>query len=130
MNFSNNDDSHKMLRRIHKRTIYMHDMDENDDNDGHDMEEEEEEASKQTSSGMSAYVMYVRKVIEKYLLYVDPEVNQEEATLGIKELVMQAVKVARKIHTVGRLISHTKPFTLKSFLFAAEGGGGEHYETI
>ncbi|TDG43624.1 hypothetical protein AWZ03_009975 [Drosophila navojoa] len=94
----NNDDSHKMLRRIHKRTIYMHDMDESDDSDEHDMEEEEEEASKQTSSGMSAYVMYVRKVIEKYLLYVDPEVNQEEATLGIKELVMQAVKVARKIH--------------------------------
>lgn len=97
---SNNDDSHKMLRRIHRRTIYLQYMDESDDNDNHETEEEEEEASKQTSAGMSAYVMYVRKVIEKYLLYVDPDVNQEEATLGIKELVMQAVKVARKIHTV------------------------------
>lgn len=50
---------------------------------------------------MTAYAFYVRKVIEKYLLYVDPDVNQEEATLGITELVKQAVQVARKVHTVG-----------------------------
>ncbi|XP_034488295.1 endothelin-converting enzyme 2 [Drosophila innubila] len=92
----NNDDSHKLLRKIHKRTIFMQNVDENDDPDNH--ETEEEEASKQTTSGMSAYVLYVRKVLEKYLIYIDPDVNQDEATIGITELVKQAVKVARKIH--------------------------------
>ncbi|EDW67430.1 neprilysin-1 [Drosophila virilis] len=95
----NNDDSHKMLRKIHRKTIYMENLDETDDSDDNH-ETDEEEASKQTSSGMSAYVAYVRKIIEKYLLYVDPDVNQEEATVGITELVKQAVKVARKIHSL------------------------------
>ncbi|XP_062122590.1 endothelin-converting enzyme 2 isoform X2 [Drosophila sulfurigaster albostrigata] len=92
----NNDDSHKMLRKIHKRTIFMENLDEDEDPDNR--ENEEEEAAKQTGSGMSAYLLYVRKVIEKYLLYVDPDVNQDEATVGITELVKQAVQVARKIH--------------------------------
>ncbi|KAH8312592.1 hypothetical protein KR044_011581 [Drosophila immigrans] len=94
----NNDDSHKMLRKIHRRTIFMENLDEDGDPDNR--ESEEEEAAKQTGSGMSAYLLYVRKVIEKYLLYVDPDVNQDEATLGISVLVKQAVQVARKIHSL------------------------------
>ncbi|KAH8417812.1 hypothetical protein KR222_006234 [Zaprionus bogoriensis] len=94
----NNDDSHKLLRKIHRKTIFMQNNDDDEDPDSHEMDEEE--ASKQTASGMSAYILYVRKVIEKYLLYVDPDVNQEEATLGITELVKQGVKVARKVHTL------------------------------
>ncbi|XP_026840074.1 endothelin-converting enzyme 2 isoform X2 [Drosophila persimilis] len=92
----NNDDSHKLLRKIHRKTIFMQNSDEDDSED--DLESEEEEAAKQTTSGMSAYLNYIRKVIEKYLLYVDPYVNQEEATVGISQLVKQGVKVARKIH--------------------------------
>ncbi|KAL7727927.1 hypothetical protein ACLKA6_019488 [Drosophila palustris] len=92
----NNDDSHKMLRKIHRKNILMENVDENDDPDNH--ETEEEEASKQTASGMSAYIHYVHKVVEKYLIYVDPDVNQEEALMGITELLKQAGKVARKIH--------------------------------
>lgn len=76
----------------------MQNLDENDDPDNH--ESEEEETLKQTAPGMSAYIQYVRKVLEKYLLYVDPDVNQEEATVGIMVLVKQAAKVARKIHVV------------------------------
>ncbi|XP_032593504.1 endothelin-converting enzyme 2 [Drosophila grimshawi] len=94
----NNDDSHKLLRKIHRRTIYMQNIDETDDNDNHSMDEEE--AAKQTGPGLNGYVLYVHKVIEKYLLYVDPDINQEEANVGITELVKQAVKVARKIHTL------------------------------
>nr|NP_733186.2 neprilysin 5, isoform D [Drosophila melanogaster]AAN14386.2 neprilysin 5, isoform D [Drosophila melanogaster] len=93
----NNDDSHKMLRKIHRKTIFMQNSDDEDDSED-DRESEEEEAAKQTSTGMTAYLHYVRKVIEKYLLYVDPNVNQEEATLGITELVKQGVRVARKVH--------------------------------
>ncbi|XP_016944437.4 endothelin-converting enzyme homolog [Drosophila suzukii] len=93
----NNDDSHKLLRKIHRKTIFMQNSDDEDDSE-EDSESEEEEAAKQTSTGMTAYLHYVRKVIEKYLLYVDPNVNQEEATLGITELVKQGVKVARKVH--------------------------------
>jgi len=78
----------------------MQNSDDEDDSE-EDSESEEEEAAKQTSTGMTAYLHYVRKVIEKYLLYVDPNVNQEEATLGITELVKQGVKVARKVHQVG-----------------------------
>lgn len=77
----------------------MQNNDDNEDPDNH--ETDEEESARQTQSGMSAYIFYVRKVIEKYLLYVDPEVNQDEATLGITELVKQGVRVARKVHTVG-----------------------------
>ncbi|XP_017844671.1 endothelin-converting enzyme 2 [Drosophila busckii] len=94
----NSDDSHKLLRRVQRKTIFMQHSDENDEDDNHVTQEEDE--SKQTSEGMSAYALYVRKILEKYLLYVDPEVNQEEATLGITELVKQAVKVAQKIHTL------------------------------
>lgn len=77
----------------------MQNNDDSDDPDNH--ETDEEESARQTQSGMSAYIFYVRKVIEKYLLYVDPDVNQDEATLGITELVKQGVQVARKVHTVG-----------------------------
>lgn len=77
----------------------MQNNDDNEDPDNH--ETDEEESARQTQSGMSAYIFYVRKVIEKYLLYVDPDVNQDEATLGITELVKQGVQVARKVHTVG-----------------------------
>ncbi|XP_016969612.1 LOW QUALITY PROTEIN: endothelin-converting enzyme 2 [Drosophila rhopaloa] len=93
----NNDDSHKLLRKIHRKTIFMQNSDDEDDSE-QDRESEEEEEAKQTSTGMAAYLHYVRKVIEKYLLYVDPNVNQEEATLGITELVKQGVRVARKVH--------------------------------
>ncbi|KAH8332771.1 hypothetical protein KR074_010440 [Drosophila pseudoananassae] len=95
----NKDDSHKMLRKIHRKTIFMQNSDEEDDNEDN-RESEEEEAARKTSTGMTAYLHYVRKVIEKYLLYVDPYVNQEDATLGITELVKQGVRVARKVHAL------------------------------
>lgn len=100
---SNNDDQHKLLRKIHRKTIFMQNNDDNEDPDSH--KTDEEESARETQSGMSAYAFYVRKVIEKYLLYVDPEVNQDEATLGITELVKQAVQVARKVHAVGVQVS-------------------------
>ncbi|XP_068156766.1 endothelin-converting enzyme homolog [Drosophila tropicalis] len=93
----NNDDTHKLLRKIHRKTIFMQNSDEDDVNDS---DESDDDDTKQTNESMSAYLHYVRKVIEKYLLYVDPYVNQDEATLGITELVKQGVKVARKIHTL------------------------------
>lgn len=79
----------------------MTNSDDDEDDNGEDRESEEEEAARETSAGMAAYLHYVRKVIEKYLLYVDPGVNQEEATQGITELVKQGVKVAKKVHEVG-----------------------------
>ncbi|KAH8382417.1 hypothetical protein KR009_003389 [Drosophila setifemur] len=105
----NNDDSHKLLRKIHRKTIFMPNSDDEDESD-EDEEMEEEEAARKTSTGMAAYLHYVRKVIEKYLLYVDPNVNQEEATLGITELVKQGVKVARKVHALKEEAdNNTKP---------------------
>ncbi|KAH8283898.1 hypothetical protein KR054_004671 [Drosophila jambulina] len=104
----NNDDSHKLLRKIHRKTIFMTNSDDDEDDNEEDRESEEEEAARQTSAGMAAYLHYVRKVIEKYLLYVDPGVNQEEATLGITELVKQGVKVAKKVHEINERIPQLK----------------------
>jgi len=42
----------------------MQNSDDEDDSED-DRESEEEEAAKQTSTGMTAYLHYVRKVIEK-----------------------------------------------------------------
>ncbi|KAH8306406.1 hypothetical protein KR018_010737 [Drosophila ironensis] len=95
----NNDDSHKLLKKIHRKTLLMENSDDEDDTE-ENKEDDEEEASRETSAGMKAYLHYVRKVVENYLLYVDPNVNQEEATLGITELVKQGIKVATKVHTL------------------------------
>lgn len=102
-----------MLRKIHRKTIFMQNSDEEDDNEDN-RESEEEEAARKTSTGMTAYLHYVRKVIEKYLLYVDPYVNQEDATLGITELVKQGVRVARKVHAVRK---HVFKFILNSKMY-------------
>ncbi|XP_065358799.1 endothelin-converting enzyme 2 [Calliphora vicina] len=93
----NNDDVHKILYKVRKKFI-LDDDDDDDENDIEGREEEEEEAAKQTSSGLKAYVSYVKKVVEIYILYLDPDANPEDTEDNVAEMTMNAVKVARQIY--------------------------------
>ena len=104
--FSNNDDVHKILYKVRKKFILGDDDD--DDDDEHDIEgreEEEEESAKQTSSGLKAYVSYVKKVLEIYITYLDPDANPDDIEDSVGEMTLNAVKFARKVYKVSGGIS-------------------------
>ncbi|XP_030370415.1 neprilysin [Scaptodrosophila lebanonensis] len=105
----NNDDSRKLLYKIHKKTVFTQYSEEDEtEDDSHEEHEEEEEDAKKT--GTNAYTEYVRKVIETYLIYVDPDINREEASAGIGELVKHGLKVARHLHKLkSEAENSTKP---------------------
>lgn len=86
------------MYKVRKKFILGEDDD--DDDDVEDREEEEEEAAKQTSSGLKAYISYVKKVVEIYILYLDPDIDPEDTEESVGEMAMNAVKVARKIYKV------------------------------
>ncbi|XP_073814712.1 M13 family metallopeptidase neprilysin 5 [Musca autumnalis] len=93
----NNDDVHKILHKIRKKTIFSGD-DEDDDMDIEGREEEEAESTKETNSGLHAYISYVKKVIEVYMSYLDPDMAAGETDEGAEAMTMAVVKVARKIY--------------------------------
>uniref|UniRef100_A0A1I8P4T7 Peptidase M13 N-terminal domain-containing protein n=1 Tax=Stomoxys calcitrans TaxID=35570 RepID=A0A1I8P4T7_STOCA len=92
----NNDDVHKILHKARKKTIFGGDSDD-DDTDIEGREKEEAESTKDTNSGLQAYVVYVRKVIEVYLSFLDPDMNPADIGEKSEKMTMTAVNVARKI---------------------------------
>ena len=86
---------------MRKRFILGDDDDDDDDNDIESREEEEEETAKQTSSGLKAYVSYVKKVLEIYITYLDPNANANDIEDSVGEMTLNAVKFARKVYKVG-----------------------------
>lgn len=64
-------------------------------------EEEEAESTKETNSGLRAYVSYVKKIMEVYVSYLDPDITPGETDESTEAMTMAIVKVARKIYKVG-----------------------------
>ncbi|XP_017473045.1 PREDICTED: phosphate-regulating neutral endopeptidase [Rhagoletis zephyria] len=91
----NKDDMHKLLNKIKRKVITNHDQNEED---GEELEDEMEEAEKHTSSGLLAYVEYIKKMLELYLLYVNPDAEVESSEEAIAEAALHAVKFAKKMY--------------------------------
>ncbi|XP_037943545.1 neprilysin-3-like [Teleopsis dalmanni] len=89
----NNDDMHKLLHKVKRKKIFNQD----DDDDMESREEEEEESAKHTSAGLTAYVTYVKHILEAYILYLNPDTKSEEIEDTIGDMALKAVKVARRI---------------------------------
>lgn len=88
---------HKLLNKIKRKTIANH---EEDDDDSDELEDEIEESQKHTSSGLLTYVAYIKKMVELYVLYLNPDAEVEPADDAIAEMAIQAVKFAKKLYRV------------------------------
>ncbi|XP_029409341.2 neprilysin-4 [Bactrocera dorsalis] len=91
----NKDDMHKLLNKIKRKTIANH---EEDDEDSDELEDDIEESQKHTSSGLLTYVAYIKKMVELYVLYLNPDAEVESVEDSIGEMTIQAVKFAKKLY--------------------------------
>ncbi|CAD6994688.1 unnamed protein product, partial [Ceratitis capitata] len=91
----NKDDMHKLLNKIKRKAIANH---EEGDEDSEDLEDDIEEAEKHTSSGLLTYVAYIKKMVELYVLYLNPDEEVESVDESIAEMAIQAVKFAKKLY--------------------------------
>lgn len=89
---------HKILHKIRRRTMFF----ETDNDDVEKWDEEVEAASKQTSAGLEAYIVYVKKMMDLYISYFDPDVDSDEIHQQTAAITLNAIKVARRIYKVLR----------------------------
>uniref|UniRef100_A0A1A9VZB7 Peptidase M13 N-terminal domain-containing protein n=1 Tax=Glossina brevipalpis TaxID=37001 RepID=A0A1A9VZB7_9MUSC len=90
----NNDDAHKILHKIRRKTIFF----ETDNDDVENRDEDVEAASKQTSTGLEAYIVYIKKIMNIYVSYFNPDVDSDEIHQQATAITLNAIMVARKIY--------------------------------
>uniref|UniRef100_A0A1A9ZPZ1 Peptidase M13 N-terminal domain-containing protein n=1 Tax=Glossina pallidipes TaxID=7398 RepID=A0A1A9ZPZ1_GLOPL len=90
----NNDDVHKILHKMRRKTIFF----ETDNDDVEKWDEEVEAASKQTSAGLEAYIVYVKKMMDLYVSYFDPDADSDQIHQQTTAITLNAIKVARRIY--------------------------------
>lgn len=96
---------HKLLNKIKRKTIANH---EEDDEDSEELEDDIEESQKHTTSGLMTYVAYIKKMVELYVLYLNPDAKVESIDDTIGEMAIQAVKFAKKLYRVCIVVQFLK----------------------
>ncbi|XP_067624877.1 endothelin-converting enzyme homolog [Eurosta solidaginis] len=115
----NKDDMYKLLNKIKRKAIAGH---EEEEEDSVEIEDDIEEAERQTSSGLITYLTYIKKMIEAYILYLNPDADVEMADDAITEMSVQAVKFAKKLYRLkddAENLTKTLPNPLEDIVYTS-----------